>query len=413
MKEIFAEIITIGDEILFGQITDTNSQWISAELNELGIKVRRKTSVSDKGDEIVAALKEAESRVDIILITGGLGPTKDDLTKHVLADYFEVPVVRDQQAFDELKVFFEKRGREFNELNWGQAEVPANCRRVPNSCGTASGMWFDENDTIYVSMPGVPYEMKAMMTQTVLPWLKEKFTLPAIHHKMIRTVGIGESWLADKIAFWEDALPDHIKLAYLPSMGQVRLRLTGVGPSKVVLEKEIEEIYQQVYPTIQQYVFGYESTTLEAAVGDLLVHKNKQIAFAESCTGGYISHMITSVPGSSAYLKGSVVAYSNAVKMSVLGVGEKTLEAHGAVSEQTAIEMAEGVRKTLNADIGVASTGVAGPGGGTEEKPVGTVWLAYSDQEKTKTIKLNLGGTRDLNIKYAAVNALNLIRLSV
>ena len=413
MKEIFAEIITIGDEILFGQITDTNSQWISAELDKIGIKTRRKTSVSDKGGEIVASLQEAENRADIILITGGLGPTKDDLTKYVLADYFGVELKRDEQAFQELSDYFEKRGRKLDELNYGQADLPTNSVRIKNNYGTASGMWFEENDTIYVSMPGVPFEMKAMMTNTVLAKLAEKFSLPAIHHKMIRTVGIGESWLADKIKDWEDALPNHIKLAYLPGMWQVRLRLTGVGTNKEVLAKEIEAQHDKVFSIIEKYVFGYGKTELEEAVGNLLAEKNLTIAFAESCTGGFISHKITSVPGSSAYLKGSVVAYANEVKQRQLGVKAGTLEKHGAVSEETAIEMAEGVRKALDTDIGFASTGIAGPDGGTEEKPVGTVWLAFSSQEKIETIKLNLGGTRDLNIKYATVNALNLIRLSL
>lgn len=413
MKEIFAEIITIGDEILFGQITDTNSQWISAELDKIGIKTRRKTSVSDKEPEIVAALKEAETRADIILMTGGLGPTKDDLTKGVLARYFNAGLQRDEIVFNEVKNYFEKRGRVFDELNWGQADIPSNCTRVQNKYGTAPGMWFEENGTVYVSMPGVPYEMKAMITDTVLQKLKEKYALPAIHHKMIRTVGIGESWLADKISDWEDNLPEHMKLAYLPGMWQVRLRLTGVGTNKVELEKEIEAEFSKVFPIIEQYIFGYENTELEEAVGSLLSEKKLTIGFAESCTGGYISHLITSVPGSSSYMAGSIVAYSNEVKTKQLGVNPETLEKHGAVSEETAIEMARGVRKKLGTDIGFSSTGIAGPSGGSEEKPVGTIWLAFSSKEKSKAIKLNLGGTRELNIKYSAVNALNLIRLSL
>jgi len=413
MKEIFAEIITIGDEILFGQITDTNSQWISAELDKIGIKTRRKTSVSDKASEIVAALKEAESRVDVILITGGLGPTKDDLTKGVLAKYFGVELKRDEVSFNEVKSFFDKIGRPFNELNWGQADLPTNCIRVQNQYGTAPGMWFEENDTIYVSMPGVPFEMKAMVTNTVLGKLKEKFLLPVIHHKMIRTVGIGESWLADEIADWEDNLPSHIKLAYLPGMWQVRLRLTGVGSDQEILEKEIEDEFAKVFPTIEKYIFGYEGLELQEAIGMLLKKNGLSVAFAESCTGGYISHLMTTVPGSSEYLKGSIVAYSNEVKMKQLGVRSETLEKFGAVSEETAIEMAEGVRKNLGTDIGFSSTGIAGPSGGTEEKPVGTIWLAFSSKEKIKTLKLNLAGTRELNIKHTAVNALNLIRLSL
>jgi nicotinamide-nucleotide amidase len=413
MKEVFAEIITIGDEILFGQITDTNSQWISAELDKIGIKTRRKTSVSDKPQEIVDALKEAEKRVDIILITGGLGPTKDDLTKGVLAKYFGAELKRDEISYNEVKSYFEKRGRVFDHLNWGQADLPTNCTRVQNKYGTAPGMWFNENDTIYVSMPGVPFEMKSMVTDTVIGRLKEKFSLPVIHHKMIRTVGIGESWLADVISDWEDNLPSHIKLAYLPGMWQVRLRLTGTGSDRDVLEQEIEAEFSKVKPIIEKYIFGYEKTELQEAIGSLLREKLLTISFAESCTGGYISHLITSVSGSSDYLMGSVVSYSNEVKMKQLGVKAETLENHGAVSEETAIEMAEGVRKALGTDIGFSSTGIAGPNGGTEEKPLGTVWLAFSSKEKTKTLKLSLAGTRDLNIKHSAVNALNLIRLSL
>lgn len=413
MKEVFAEIITIGDEILFGQITDTNSQWISAELDKIGIMTRRKTSVSDKPQEIVDALKEAERRADIILITGGLGPTKDDLTKGVLAKYFGTELERDEVSYNEVKSYFEKRGRVFDELNWGQADLPTNCTRVQNKYGTAPGMWFDENDSIYVSMPGVPFEMKSMMTETVLGRLKDEFPLPVIHHKMIRTVGIGESWLADMISDWEDNLPSHIKLAYLPGMWQVRLRLTGVGTDKTVLQEQIETEFSKVYPIIEKYIFGYEKTELEEAIGSLLREKSLTISFAESCTGGYISHLITSVSGSSEYLMGSVVSYSNEVKMKQLGVKAETLENHGAVSEETAIEMAEGVRKALGTDIGFSSTGIAGPSGGTEEKPVGTIWLAFSSKAKTQTLKLSLAGTRDLNIKHTAVNALNLIRLSL
>lgn len=413
MKEVFAEIITIGDEILFGQITDTNSQWISAELDKIGIKTRRKTSVSDKPQEIVDALKEAEKRVDIILITGGLGPTKDDLTKGVLAKYFGSELKRDEVSYNEVKAYFEKRGRVFDELNWGQADLPTNCTRVQNKYGTAPGMWFEENDTIYVSMPGVPFEMKSMVTDTVIGRLKDKFSLPVIHHKMIRTVGIGESWLADMISDWEDNLPSHIKLAYLPGMWQVRLRLTGTGVDKDILEQEIETEFSKVKPIIEKYIFGYGDSELQDAIGSLLREKGLTISFAESCSGGYLSHLITSVSGSSDYLMGSVVSYSNEVKMKQLGVKAETLDNHGAVSEETAIEMAEGVRKALDTDIGFSTTGIAGPTGGTEEKPVGTIWLAFSSKEKIKTLKLSLAGTRDLNIKHTAVNALNLIRLSL
>lgn len=413
MKEIFAEIITIGDEILYGQITDTNSQWISAELDKIGIKTKRKTSVSDNKEEIIAALNEAQKRVDIVLITGGLGPTKDDLTKKILADYFNMDLKLHEQALSEVKDYFHKRGRELTDTNWGQALLPESCQHITNSQGTAPGMWFEEYDTIFISMPGVPFEMKAMMSNTILDKLKEVFELPVIYHKMIRTVGIGESWLADKIADWEDNLPGHIKLAYLPGMWQVRLRLTGVGADMNVLKSEVDAEFEKIKPSINSYIFGYGSTELQESVGAMLKSADKTIAFAESCTGGYLSHLITQVAGSSEYYLGSIVAYQDKVKESSLGVQGKVLKQHGAVSEETVKSMAEGVRTRIGSDIGFAVTGIAGPGGGTDEKPVGTVWLAFSDKNKNIAWKIQLGGTRELNIKYTAINALNFIRQSI
>lgn len=413
MKEVFAEIITIGDEILYGQITDTNSQWISAELDKIGIKTRRKTSVSDKKDEIVDSLNEAFDRVDILLVTGGLGPTKDDLTKNVLTDYFHTSLELHDEALVDITALFKNFGFELTEPNRGQAFLPKSCTYIPNKFGSAPGMWFEKEGKILVSMPGVPFEMKGIISNSVLGRLKEKFSLPVIHHKMIRTVGIGESWLAEKISDWEDDLPTHIKLAYLPGMWQVRLRLTGVGSDGGLLAQEVENEFLKIEPLISRYIFGFGETELQEAVGILLNEKSKTIATAESCTGGYLAHLLTSVPGSSDYYYGTVVAYQDEIKTKTLGVNQETLDKHGAVSEETAKEMAEGVRKQLGTDIGFATTGIAGPSGGSEEKPVGTVWIAFAEKDKTIALKIKLGRTRELNIKYATVHALNFIRQNI
>lgn len=413
MKEVFAEIITIGDEILYGQITDTNSQWISAELDKIGIKTRRKTSVSDQEKEIVDAFNEAYERVDILLVTGGLGPTKDDLTKKVLTDYFQTSLELHDEALLDITALFKNFGFELTEPNRGQAFLPKSCTYIPNKFGSAPGMWFEKEGKVLVSMPGVPFEMKGIISNSVLGMLKEQFSLPVIHHKMIRTVGIGESWLAEKISDWEDNLPTHIKLAYLPGMWQVRLRLTGVGLNASLLAQDVENEFLKIEPLISKYIFGFGETELQEAVGILLKEKSKTIATAESCTGGYLAHLLTSVPGSSSYYYGTVVAYQNEIKTKTLGVTQETLDKHGAVSEETAKEMAEGIRKQLGTDIGFATTGIAGPSGGSKEKPVGTVWIAFAEKDKTIALKIKLGRTRELNIKYATVHALNFIRQNI
>lgn len=410
MKTVFAEIITIGDEILFGQITDTNSQWISQQLDQFGIRVIRKSSVGDSKDQILKIFKESESRADIILITGGLGPTSDDITKKTMADYFQADLKLNETALKDVTEFFNKRGKELTDINKQQAYLPDNCVCIRNLCGTAPGMWFEKNEKVFVSMPGVPFEMKAMMTETILPRLKQKFQTPVIFHKIIHTVGIGESYLSEKINEWENKLPSHIKLAYLPSLGEVKLRLTGTGATEAVLKEEVESQTIELKKYIEDYIYGYDSHTLPKVIGQHLLEKNLTISAAESCTGGYISHLITSVPGSSNYYRGSILAYDNEVKKKLLGVKESTLAQQGAVSEQTVLEMAEGVRKSLGTDIGISSSGIAGPGGGTPEKPVGTIWIAYSDNKGAFAKKLMLGNDRDINIKYTAIGVLNLLR---
>ena len=413
MKTILAELLTIGDEILYGQIVDTNSQWMSVELSNAGIKVIRKTTVGDQEGEILTAFAEAEKRADIVLITGGLGPTNDDLTKPCLAKYFNCEVKIHEEALAEVTEFFTSRGRELTEINRQQAALPVCCEKVTNVLGTAPGMWFERNDKVFVSMPGVPHEMKRMMTDLVIPKLKKTFSTPAIYHKVIRTVGIGESFLAEKIAEWENALPSHIKLAYLPSLGEVKLRLTGIGNTTQALMDETEVLTEKLRERVGQFIYGYGEEPLEVAVGKKLLDKKLSIAVAESCTGGYLSHMITSVPGSSSYFLGSIIPYDYAIKMRQLGVKPETLEQYGAVSEETIREMANLVRAKFNTDIGVATSGIAGPGGATPEKPVGTVWIAYSDKHQTVTRKLQLSKERLLNIKMASIAVLNLVRLSL
>ena len=410
MREIFAEVITIGDEILYGQILDTNTKWISQELDDIGIKVRRKTAIGDKKSEILEALDESLNRSDIVLITGGLGPTKDDITKKTLAEYFGMDLVLEPSALEDVEDIFRRFGKEVTEINRQQAFLPSGCSKVKNERGTAPGMWFERDKKVVVSMPGVPFEMEAMMAKTVLPKLKKHFTLPVIVHKVIKTIGIGESWLAEEISDWEDNLPEHMGLAYLPGKGQVRLRLTGVGEDRASLESQMDEQIDLVLPQIKKFVFGFGDIQIEDAVGEMLKNKELKIATAESCTGGFLAHRLTSVPGSSEYYWGSVVSYHNDIKKEALEVSAKTLETYGAVSEETAKEMAIGVRKKFKTDIGISTTGIAGPDGGTEEKPVGTVWMAISFGKNVVTRKIQLPGTRILNIEYTAVHALNFLR---
>lgn len=413
MKKILAELLTIGDEILYGQIVDTNSQWMSVELDKIGVKVIRKTTVGDEEQEILTAFAEAEKRADVILITGGLGPTSDDMTKPLLAKYFNCGMVINEEALAEVTEFFKSRGRELTELNRQQAALPTACEKIKNPVGTAPGMWFNKGEKVFMSMPGVPHEMKKMMTEQVLPRIAKKYQLPVIHHKVIRTIGVGESFLAEKIADWEKSLPTHIKLAYLPSLGEVKLRLTGFGNSLSELEKETNELTEKLKELAGEYIYGYGETPIEVVIGNTLREKKLTLSIAESCTGGFLSHLITSVPGSSDYFLGAMIPYAYEIKMRQLGVKPETLEKYGAVSEPTIIEMANIVRAKFNTDIGVATSGIAGPGGATPDKPVGTVWIAYSDKHHTVTKKLQLSKDRMINIRLASMAVLNLIRLSM
>lgn len=413
MKKVLAELLTIGDEILYGQIVDTNSQWMSVELDKIGIKVVRKTTVGDVESEMLTAFAEAEKRADVILITGGLGPTSDDLTKPCLAKYFNCGLAMNEEALAEVTEFFKSRGRELTDINRQQAALPTACVKITNALGTAPGMWFEKDNKVFMSMPGVPHEMKKMMTDLVLPRLATKYQLPVILHKVIRTIGIGESFLAEKIEAWEKALPAHIKLAYLPSLGEVKLRLTGFGSSLTHLENETNQLVETLKERVGQFIYGFGETPIEVVIGETLRTRKLTLSIAESCTGGYLSHLITSVPGSSEYFLGTMIPYAYEIKMRQLGVKPETLEKYGAVSEPTIIEMANIVRAKFSTDIGVATSGIAGPGGATPDKPVGTVWIAYSDKHQTVTKKLQLTKDRMLNIKLASAAVLNLIRQSL
>lgn len=403
---MLTEIITIGDEILIGQIVDTNSAWIAQKLNEAGIRVKQISSVSDDREHILEALSLASERADVVLITGGLGPTKDDITKKTLAQYFGVGLRRDEEALEDVKRIVNSLNRPMTALNEQQADVPANCTVLHNKNGTAPGMWFEHEGTVYVSMPGVPFEMMYLMEEEVLPKLKEHFSIDALVHYNILTAGLGESFLAEVLAPVEDILPAYIKLAYLPKLGQVRLRLSAVGEDEKLLLRDVGQWADKLCALIPDYVITRGDVPLEKAVTDKLIAAGLTLSVAESCTGGYLSHLITKHAGSSAAFLGGAVSYSNTLKMSMLGVSESTLFTYGAVSEETVREMAEGARISYGSDYAIAVSGIAGPGGGSDEKPVGTVWVAVSSAGKTLTRRFNFPGRRLQNIERAAVNSL-------
>jgi nicotinamide-nucleotide amidase len=409
MKRVLAELITIGDEILYGQTLDTNAHWMSGALDKIGVKVIRRTTCGDVEQEVLAAFREAETRADIVLITGGLGPTNDDLTKPCLAKYFDCDIVMNKEALAELEAYMTSRGRELNKLTRLQAALPEKCEMVSNERGTACGMWFNGKGVVFCAMPGVPHEMKHMMQEKVIPRLKSEFELPVIYHKIVRLAGIGESWLAEKIEDWEDALPENVKLAYLPTFGDLKLRLTANGSDLGQLTQQVDKLIGDLLPLVEQYVYGFDNDELALVIGKLLKQKNQTLALAESCTGGFVAHQITSVPGSSDYFNAAIVPYQNEIKIEQLGVRRSTIEAFGAVSEETVVEMAQNVREKFNADYGLASSGIAGPGGGTVEKPVGLIWIACASADGVVTKKLNLTKDREVNIKITSVAILTLL----
>jgi nicotinamide-nucleotide amidase len=407
---MIAEIITIGDEILIGQVVDTNSAWIAESLNSVGISVGQITSISDSAGQIKQTLDEAAKRAQLILITGGLGPTRDDITKKTLAEYFGSRLVLNKEALSSIEKLLVPRGVQMNVLNMSQAFLPDNCQLIPNRYGTAMGMWFTRGDRHFISMPGVPHEMKGMMTESVLGLLRDKFSLPEIEHRTILTQGIPESHLALKLEQFEDQLPDNIKLAYLPSPGMVRLRLTAKVENKQEAGDLLEKEAKKLIKIIPEAVFGREGQKLEVILGELLLRENATLATAESCTGGTIAQMIVSVPGASRYFKGTIVAYSNELKVSLLNIDKEIIDTHGAVSEQIVRVMAENIRKICRADYAIATSGIAGPDGGTEEKPIGTTWIAVASAVRTVSDLFHFGDNRDRNIQKASVTALNMMR---
>ncbi|MEY4905200.1 MAG: hypothetical protein RLZZ292_3015, partial [Bacteroidota bacterium] len=402
-----AFIVPVGDEILIGQITDSNSAWIAQQLNLHGISLRHAMSVGDKHEEIVEAIDFALSQADIILMTGGLGPTKDDITKKAIADFFNVEMTFHDETWSRIVRFFEKLGRPVRDSHKVQCWMPTNATVLTNKMGTAPGMWFEHDGKILVSMPGVPHEMKYLMEYEVLPRLKAKIQAAPIAHRTLLTAGTGESELALLLDTFEDTLPENLKLAYLPNLGQVRLRLTGRHHDENELNTLLDEKAAEMEQIVQEFVFGHDTETLEEVIGKIAKAKNLTIGTAESCTGGGIAQKLTSVPGSSAYFEGSIIAYSYAVKRNILKVKDTTLQVHGAVSEATVTEMVSGALDSLGVDVALSVSGIMGPGGGTDEKPVGTVWLAVGNKERMETHQLKLGRTRALNTEYTVVFALN------
>jgi len=407
-----AELITIGDEILIGQTIDTNSAWMGKKLNALGMQVSQITSIRDERNAIKNALLAAEhSAANLVFITGGLGPTKDDITKHVLCEYFETYLERNEEVLEKIQSFFKERGREMLETNNQQADLPKACTVLLNEMGTASGMWFERNNTIFVSMPGVPYEMKHLMSERVLPKVQETFPLPAIFHKTIMTEGIGESFLVELIQDWETSLiADEIKIAYLPSPGIVRVRLTAMGTALVPLQEKVLRKAQELHRLIPEYIFGEDDISMEEALAKLLIKNKKTISTAESCTGGYIAHLLTSKEGSSAYYLGGFVSYDNQVKIETLRVSKDSIEDEGAVSKTVVEQMANGARNLLKTDFSIATSGIAGPGGGTDEKPVGTVWIAIASEKGVVSKKFLFEKDRDRNIRRSAMAAMSMVR---
>jgi nicotinamide-nucleotide amidase len=408
-----AEIITIGDEILIGQIIDTNSAWIAEQFNLSGIEIYQITSVHDDTVHIMEALKKAEEKVDLVILTGGLGPTKDDITKHALCEFFNTKLVFHEPTFEHIKQRFKNRNIDLNKLNRDQALIPESCTVLPNKVGTAPGMWFEKNDTIFVSVPGVPFEMKYLVKNEILPRLQNNGKTKAMFHKTVQTQGLPESMLADRIENWESSLPKNIKLAYLPNPMSVRLRLSAIGTDLNDLKQQVESEIERLKQIIPDHIFGFDNETLAEVIGRMLLEKGQTLAVAESCTGGYISHLITSVSGSSGWYKGGVTSYSNEIKQNLLGVSLELLKKYGAVSEQVIREMATGARKKFNVDFAVATSGIAGPTGGTNEKPVGTVWIAVAGPDKTIAEKFIFGDNRERNIIRSSQTALQILRRTI
>lgn len=403
-------LITIGDEILIGQIVDTNSSWLGKKLTDLGMDVVKRYSVGDDHHDILQTLSLANEHSDLVLVTGGLGPTKDDITKPAICEYFGVETYFDEENFKWIEQVFAKYGRKPQDSHKLQCHLPLGCEKLPNKMGTAPGMLIEKKGTTFIFMPGVPMEMKYIFENSIEDLVLSRFQTEPIYYRTVLTAGIGESVIAEKIARLEDSLHQNLKIAYLPSLSQVRVRVMSKGLKEERARKLVDESILQITNILGDVVYGYDEDTLSRSLGRLLKAQNKNLTLAESCTGGYIGHLITSESGASDYFLGSIVSYSNEIKMSELGVSSSTLSTHGAVSEQTVIEMAQGAIKRYGADIALSVSGIAGPGGGSPEKPVGTIWMCVADHERTMTKLFTLPRTRMVNIQQAGIIGLNLIR---
>ncbi|MDB9932833.1 competence/damage-inducible protein A [Flavobacteriales bacterium] len=401
------EIISIGDEILIGQTVNTNATWMGQELAKIGIKNNRTTTISDSESEILEALKLGESRSDLILITGGLGPTKDDITKKVLCDYFNTELELNQEVLTDIQAYFKLRNKPFLESNNLQAMLPKACTVLRNHVGTASGMWFERNGKVFVSMPGVPYEMKHLMETGVFPKVKEQFGINELAHRTVLTHGLGESFLAEIIEDWENRVrAEGLDMAYLPSPGLVKLRITSTEGNQQIVDKYCEELY----PLIPEYIFGEGIITMQETLANLLKERNATISLAESCTGGFASHLLTAIPGSSSFYEGSIICYSYDIKEKELNVPKDLLLKKGAVSEEVVEILSEEIRKKYNTNYSIAISGIAGPTGGTDDKPIGTVWISARSKNKVVSKKFSFGNNRERNISQSALASFNLLR---
>ncbi len=403
-------IIAVGDEILIGQVTDTNSVWIAAALNELGVQVGEMVSISDRPEQIRATLNRFIANYDFLIMTGGLGPTKDDLTKQTLADYFGSKMVTDERVLERITALFRKRGWELIESNRQQADVPDACEVLMNRHGTAPGMWFEQKASVLVSLPGVPYEMKGIMEEEVIPRIKERIDEPRVMHRTVMTQGVPESYLAETLKEWEAGLPEGTRLAYLPRPGIVRLRLSVYDQRAKDAQDILKVSIDKLLEIIPEHVFGYDDVRLEKALGDLLLEQKLSVSTAESCTGGNVARLISSVPGASAYFQGAVVAYQNEIKSTLLKVDEDLIAKEGAVSRAVVEQMARGAMDCFGSDCSIALSGIAGPGGGSEEKPVGTVWIAVAYGEKCFSKVFRFIGTRERIIDQASFSAMQSLR---
>jgi nicotinamide-nucleotide amidase len=407
-----AELLSIGDELLIGQTVNTNASWLGMELSLIGISVHKCTVISDSEEAILNAIDEGFKNSDLIIVTGGLGPTKDDITKHTLCRYFNTTLEINPKILARVENFFKSRGREMLEVNIQQAALPKNCHVLDNVSGTASGMWFEQNGSILISLPGVPYEMKGIMRTEVFPKLMDQFKVSKIFHKTILLQGIGESFLAERVKDWEDRIKEEgLGLAYLPSTGMLKLRITSVNG--VQDEVKIDVFFKELQEELPQYVYGFSDTSLSEVVGDLLKRKKLQVGTVESCTGGALAQAIVSVSGASDYYKGSLLTYSNELKMKLADVTEASLNEFGAVSEQVVLQMAKNGREKLGVDVCIATSGVAGPGGGSEQKPVGTVFIGVAFKDTEIAYRFQFGDNRERNIEMSVLTALNLLRCNL